>query len=86
MIKFKKKLIEEKEIDSVLCNKCGKNLLVEETGLYSGVEIIAEGETESRAVCGDKQQLHLCDDCYLIFRKSLMHEPQFESSVKAKAY
>ncbi len=79
MKKFKSVKVECKELESILCNKCGKELKNHKNGFYhSFFDTSYRWEYPSK-FDNEVHSFQLCEECYEQFIKSFHYPPDIEN-------
>jgi len=76
------KMVEKECVKDILCNKCEKSTIIDSHGFYEGTRLESDfgyGSVKD----GDREEFHLCDDCYKALTGSFKIEPTKLASIES---
>ncbi|WP_105616628.1 hypothetical protein [Vallitalea okinawensis] len=74
MKKYKTIVIKKTEVDSVICNCCGREINKDQYGLMEDYITIKKTWGYNSAFDGQSHELDVCNDCYEKWIKSFKHK------------
>jgi len=77
------RVVEQTEVTSILCNKCGKEMITQCSPGGNGVSVVYQAGFDAELYTdGDSVEFEVCEKCLKEFTESFKIQPTIENYMK----